>query len=115
MGIERVASGEDRLREHRPLGISVIDFMVLTEDTGAALLVLENSFRAKGGPARHRHLDQDEWFYVVEGEFRFEIGEEAFVGAGAVVTKDVQARMVVVGNPARVMRGVLEDELLENQ
>src|SRR5690348_11852538 len=44
-----------------------------------------------------------------------EIGEEAFVGAGAVVTKDVQARMVVVGNPARVMRGVPEDELLENQ
>jgi acetyltransferase-like isoleucine patch superfamily enzyme len=44
-----------------------------------------------------------------------EIGEEAFVGAGAVVTKNVQARMVVVGNPARVMRGVLEDELLENQ
>ena len=44
-----------------------------------------------------------------------EIGEEAFVGAGAVVTKNVQARMVVVGNPARVMRGVPEDELLENQ
>ena len=44
-----------------------------------------------------------------------EIGEEAFVGAGAVVTKDVEPRMLVVGNPARVMRGVLEDELLENR
>ena len=44
-----------------------------------------------------------------------EIGEEAFVGAGAVVTKDVERRMLVVGNPARVMRGVAEDELLENQ
>jgi acetyltransferase-like isoleucine patch superfamily enzyme len=44
-----------------------------------------------------------------------EIGEEAYVGAGAVVTKDVEARMLVVGNPARVMRGVAEDELLENQ
>jgi len=44
-----------------------------------------------------------------------EIGEDAFVGAGAVVTKDVEARMLVVGNPARVMRGVPEDELLENQ
>ena len=32
-----------------------------------------------------------------------EIGEEAFVGAGAVVTKDVPARMLVVGNPARVV------------
>jgi acetyltransferase-like isoleucine patch superfamily enzyme len=44
-----------------------------------------------------------------------EIGEEAFVGAGAVVTKDVERRMLVVGNPARVMRLVNEDELLENQ
>jgi acetyltransferase-like isoleucine patch superfamily enzyme len=44
-----------------------------------------------------------------------EVGEEAFVGAGAVVTKDVPARMLVVGNPARVIRAVNEDELLENQ
>jgi acetyltransferase-like isoleucine patch superfamily enzyme len=44
-----------------------------------------------------------------------EIGEDAFVGAGAVVTKDVQPKMVVVGNPARVMRAVPEDELLENR
>jgi acetyltransferase-like isoleucine patch superfamily enzyme len=44
-----------------------------------------------------------------------EIGEEAFVGAGAVVTKNVEPRMLVVGNPARVMRGVPADELLENQ
>ena len=44
-----------------------------------------------------------------------EIGEDAFVGAGAVVTKDVEARMLVVGNPARVLRAVPEDELLENQ
>ena len=41
-----------------------------------------------------------------------EIGEEAFVGAGAVVTKDVPARTVVVGNPARVLREVPDDELL---
>ena len=44
-----------------------------------------------------------------------EIGEEAFVGAGAVVTKTVEPRMLVVGNPARVMRAVPEDELLDNQ
>ena len=42
-----------------------------------------------------------------------EIGEEAFVGAGAVVTKDVPARVVVVGNPARVLREVPAEELLD--
>ena len=41
-----------------------------------------------------------------------EIGEEAFVGAGAVVTKDVPPRVVVVGNPARVLRDVPAEELL---
>ncbi len=42
-----------------------------------------------------------------------EIGEDAFVGAGAVVTKDVPPRVVVVGSPARVLRDVPEDELLD--
>jgi len=40
-----------------------------------------------------------------------EIGEEAFVGAGAVVIEDVPARVVVVGNPARVLREVPPEEL----
>ena len=41
-----------------------------------------------------------------------EIGEEAFVGAGAVVVRDVPARALVVGNPARKLRDVPDDELL---
>jgi UDP-2-acetamido-3-amino-2,3-dideoxy-glucuronate N-acetyltransferase len=42
-----------------------------------------------------------------------EVGEEAFVGAGAVVTKDVPPKAVVVGNPARQIREVPDDELLD--
>jgi acetyltransferase-like isoleucine patch superfamily enzyme len=41
-----------------------------------------------------------------------EIGEEAFVGAGAVVIKDVPPRALVVGNPARQIREVPNEELL---
>ncbi len=44
-----------------------------------------------------------------------EIGEEAFVGAGAVVLRDVPPRAVVVGNPARRIRDVADDELLDAQ
>src|SRR5256714_4558967 len=42
-----------------------------------------------------------------------EIGEEAFVGAGAVVLRDVPPRAVVVGHPARQIREVPDEELLE--
>lgn len=40
------------------------------------------------------------------------IGEEAVVAAGAVVTRDVPDRKVVIGVPAKVVRDVPEDELL---
>ena len=42
-----------------------------------------------------------------------EVGEEAFVAAGAVVAKDVPARAVVMGVPARVVREVPGEDLLE--
>ena len=41
-----------------------------------------------------------------------EVGEEAFVGAGAVVTRDVAPRSVVIGVPAQVVREVPAEELL---
>jgi acetyltransferase-like isoleucine patch superfamily enzyme len=44
-----------------------------------------------------------------------EIGEEAFIAAGAVVTGDAPARKVLMGVPARVVRDVVAEELLENQ
>jgi quercetin dioxygenase-like cupin family protein len=72
-----VKAGEDRFGEHRGLGVSVIDFKVIPQDSNG-LLVLENTFHAKGGPARHLHYDQDEWFYAVEGTFIIEVGPERF-------------------------------------
>lgn len=42
-----------------------------------------------------------------------EIGEEAFVAAGSVVTNNVPARAVVMGVPARVVRHVADEDLLQ--
>lgn len=43
------------------------------------------------------------------------IYEDGFVAAGSVVTKNVAAGKIVVGNPAKAFRSVPEDQLLKNQ
>src|SRR5262252_6385036 len=43
------------------------------------------------------------------------LGEDALVAAGSVVTRDVPARKIVVGSPAKVWRDVPAEQLLENQ
>ena len=75
--ILRVKAGEDCFGERRGLGVSFIDFKVVPQDS-SGLLILENVFHAKGGPARHLHHDQDEWFYAVEGDFIIEVGQQRF-------------------------------------
>ena len=72
-----LAAGTDRFGEQRGLGISTITFKVTTPNP-SDLFILENTFLAKGGPARHLHYDQEEWFYILEGEFLFEVGAERF-------------------------------------
>ncbi len=72
-----VAAGKDQFGEHRGLGISAINFKVTPQNENG-VFIIENSFREKGGPARHLHHDQDEWFYAVNGEFMFEVGQEKF-------------------------------------
>jgi quercetin dioxygenase-like cupin family protein len=70
-----VAADTDRFGDYHGLGISRIDFKVTTQDN-PNLFILENIFHQKGGPARHLHYHQDEWFHVLEGEFVFEVGRE---------------------------------------
>jgi len=43
------------------------------------------------------------------------IGEEGFAAAGSLVTKDIPDKKIVMGSPAKVMKDVPSDQLLENQ
>ena len=43
------------------------------------------------------------------------IGEDALVAAGSVVTEDVPPRKIVMGSPARIIRDVPKEQLIENQ
>lgn len=70
-----VRAGQDRSGEQRGLGISTLAFKVVPQ-TSNDVFIIENTFHSKGGPAKHLHYDQDEWFYCLEGEFLFEVGQE---------------------------------------
>jgi mannose-6-phosphate isomerase-like protein (cupin superfamily) len=74
----RVGRGEDRFGERHGLGSGGLAYKVTTEDSRGALLVVELTHPVPGGPARHLHHAQDEWFYVVEGEYVAEVGAERF-------------------------------------
>ena len=54
----------------------MIDIKVSALDTGGGLCVAEITSLRKGGPARHLHHGQDEWFYVLEGGYVIEVGGE---------------------------------------
>jgi len=99
----RVAAGADRFGEHRGLGVSVIHFKVTPQDS-SGLLILENTFHAKGGPARHLHYDQDEWFYAAEGEFIIEVGQERYTmqpGDSLLAPRQVPHVWAYMGNGPR--------------
>jgi quercetin dioxygenase-like cupin family protein len=73
-----VPAGRDRFRGRREIRLTgtVIDIKVSALDTGGGLCVAEITSLRKGGPARHLHHGQDEWFYVLEGGYVIEVGGE---------------------------------------
>jgi mannose-6-phosphate isomerase-like protein (cupin superfamily) len=73
-----VRKGQDRLGKERSVGLSKTAFKVVTADTKGALFVMENVISKRGGPPLHLHHNEDEYFYVLEGEFIVEIGGQRF-------------------------------------
>ncbi|HEV8543901.1 MAG TPA: MerR family transcriptional regulator [Verrucomicrobiae bacterium] len=67
-----VAAGAGRSGERVKLGEEPIDCKVSGKDTKGALCIFE--FTGSGGGPRAAHLEEDEWIYVVEGEFDFVVG-----------------------------------------
>ena len=67
-----VRSGQDRNGTRLTLaGRTPTDRKLSTADSDGALVMLEHHQMGKGGPARHVHHAQDEWFYAVAGAFVF--------------------------------------------
>jgi mannose-6-phosphate isomerase-like protein (cupin superfamily) len=72
------AGGDVFQVERKVFGSMSIDFKVSTSDTNGGFFGLENTDAFKGGPPRHLHHEQEEWFYVVESYYVVEIGDERY-------------------------------------
>lgn len=116
-----VPSGTDRSQTlHHAFGLKPIDFKVSSEDSGGGLFVVENGSSQPGGPPRHLHHDQEEWFYVLAGEYVIEVGESAyhlFPGDSILAPRGVphgwaslveNGRILVVFQPAGQMEAFFE-------
>ena len=73
-----IPANHDRLDQSHSLGFSHILFKVLPRETSNGLFVIEHQHLVKGGPPLHVHLAQEEWFYVMEGEVDFQVGDKRF-------------------------------------
>lgn len=72
-----VRAGKGRYGEtHRLNGRDPVDLKLSANDTGGALAVWESLMPGKGGPSFHVHHDVDEWFFVIDGEFVFRLGDD---------------------------------------
>ena len=72
----RVGANVDRHGEELLIMGGQFDLKVSAKDTAGGFCLYDTVRRSKGGPALHVHHFQDEWFYVIRGEFVVQVGEE---------------------------------------
>jgi mannose-6-phosphate isomerase-like protein (cupin superfamily) len=117
-----VAAGQDRFG--KPLELFEGDKFyrkVSPTDSENGFFLFESVREKKGGPREHFHYEQDEWWYILEGEFIFKIGDKTFTAkAGDSVfgprkiphtfakSNDGNARLIILFEPAGKMNEYFE-------
>ncbi|MDP4224104.1 MAG: cupin domain-containing protein [Bacteroidota bacterium] len=106
----KVASGEARAgKRYKMKGITTdtLDVKISSGDTNGELAIFEQTgSAAKGGPPLHLHLHQDEWFYIIEGEYLFQVGDQKYpmkAGDTIFLPRNVQHGYVQLTEKARVI------------
>jgi mannose-6-phosphate isomerase-like protein (cupin superfamily) len=120
----KVAADKDRYQEELLIMGGKFDCKVSSKDTDGDLLIYDTVRHAKGGPPLHFHQRQDEWFYVIKGDFIIQVGEERFTLASGdsafaprtvphafAMTSEGDGHMLVLFQPA----GSMEDFFLGMQ
>ena len=96
-----VHAGEDRYAFERNVPNGSSTFKLASADAHNGLFVMEHHHTAKGGPPRHYHHVEDEWFYVLEGDYLVEVGGKLMklkAGDSALGPKGIPHSFAFVGN-----------------
>jgi quercetin dioxygenase-like cupin family protein len=78
----KVNSGDSRIGKHykmKGVTLNLLDLKISSKDTDGDIAVFEqNGFTPLGGPPLHIHLYQDEFFYIIQGEYLFQVGDDKY-------------------------------------
>lgn len=106
----RVEGGEARFGKSytmKGVTLNTLDMKISSADTNGDLAVFEQTGHTpKGGPPLHVHPHQDEWFYVVEGEYTFQVGDDMYrmkTGDTIFLPRNVQHAFVQLTDRAKVI------------
>jgi quercetin dioxygenase-like cupin family protein len=106
----KVKAGEGRRHGHiqlKGVNSNILDVKVSGKDTNGALAIFEQtSLSPKKGTPLHIHLSQDEIFYVLEGEYYFQVGQEKYslqVGDSIFLPRKVPHSWIQVSEKGKMM------------
>lgn len=117
----KVNSGEARFGVHykmKGVTLNTLDIKISGKDTENDLAVFEQTgLTPKGGPPMHIHLNQDEWFYIIDGEYLFHVGNERFqmkTGDTIFLPRNVQHAFVQLSEKGKAIVSYLPAGKMEN-
>ncbi|MBF9219682.1 cupin domain-containing protein [Hymenobacter ruricola] len=97
---------DGRFQEHyRMMGFDLY-LKVSGKDSDGQLAVFSGEYRKHDGPPLHVHYQQDEEFYITEGEFLVQVGEEKFtLRAGDLIflPRDVPHSFVTLSDTGKMV------------
>lgn len=97
----KVDKGKGRNIEALTVLGSTFDCKVSAKDTSGQLCIFDTIRTGEGGPPLHYHHKQDEWFYVIKGEFKVQVGEDILFlkeGDSAFAPRKIPHAFAKVGN-----------------
>lgn len=121
----KVPTGADRSNSPIHFLNGRFDLKVSSIDTDGAWCAFDTFRTRQGGPPVHIHLAQDEWFFVLDGNFRFRVGDEDFEASPgdsifgprgvphAFRNTTDTARLLILFQPALTMEAFFASELLD--